>query len=193
MKPLFSFRTLLALTLTAATAGLLLGCDKEDDFSNIPEIAVKGVTTRDSTLIGNSRIVTVLLTISWKDGDGDLGFLKDDSANAGDINYFLTIYKKKNGEFLRVDPQASTAFSGRFPNMSPEGPNSTKPFKLRGDLRYNINSPGIRVFPTATSTIGLINGVEENSRKGDVLRFSVQIKDRAGNLSNVVTTQDVTL
>jgi hypothetical protein len=195
VKPLFSFRSFIVAVLSWSALGLMFSCNKENDFSITPEIAPKSVTTRDSMPVGGAKIVKVYVTISWKDGDGDLGFLTSDSTHPEDVNYFIVLYKLKGGQFVRIDPPvgSSTGFNGRFPNMNPEGGNSTKAFKLRGDLRYDLKAPGLTVFPASASIIGTVNGVDERVQKGDVLRFTVQIKDRAGHLSNVVTTEQVTL
>ncbi|HYE78738.1 MAG TPA: hypothetical protein VEI97_12205, partial [bacterium] len=122
----------------------------------------------------------------WTDGDGDLGILPDNN-NTTDYNYYITLYKQKGGTFKPVTTPFS--FNGRFPNLNPEGETSTKPFKLRGDLSYKVNTFTV----TPPGQIGTIDGIPETLKKGDVIRFDVKIKDRAGNMSNQITTEAVTL
>ncbi len=167
-------------------------CNPLESYSDIPEIAPLRVTRRDSTEAGRVQLALVDVVISWKDGNGDLGVLLGNN-DPNDINYFLTIEKRKNNEFVVIKPFSisTTGFNGRFINLNPEGQESTKAFRLRGELTYRINAPGFPVVPP--QAIGTINGVPEKLSKGDVLRFQVQIKDRAGNLSNKITTEEVTL
>jgi hypothetical protein len=191
VKSLFSLPSLAIIAFGWSGLGLS-GCDPGRDFSVIPEIAPKSVVTRDSLLPSNLRLVKVLVTITWQDGDGDLGVMPDNT-DPNDLNYIINLYKRKNGEFVRVDPLSSfpTGFNGRFPNLNPEGSTSTKAFKLRGELRYDVKSPGFTVTPP--TIVGTVGGVNEALRAGDVIRFTVQIKDRAGHASNEITTQEVTL
>lgn len=186
--------------VSVVLAGLLVAsasaCDPLESFSEVPEIAPLRVTQKDSSEIGGVRLSQVDVVISWRDGNGDLGIPPRDTT-ATNINYFLGIEKKKrDGSWVRIDPlvfstRFNPGFNGRFVNLNPEGFESTKAFRLRGELLYRINSPGFVVLPA--QVIGTINGVPETLRAGDVLRFQVQIKDRAGNLSNKITTQEVML
>ena len=166
------------------------GCDPAESFSDIPEIAPLRVEQKDSTETGGLLLSQIDVVVSWKDGNGDLGVLPR-NRNPNDYNYFLTVQKKKGGAFVTLTPLLPNGFSGRFKNLNPENDSSTRPFKLRGELRYRLNSPGIPVLPP--SSLGTVNGAPEIVRPGDILRFQVQIKDRAGNLSNVITTEEVAL
>ncbi len=174
--------------LAAAFTVGSIGCDPAESFSDIPEIAPLRVEQKDSTEAGGALLSQIDVVVSWKDGNGDLGVLPRNQ-NAKDYNYFLTVQKKKAGAFVTLTPRLPNGFSGRFKNLNPENDSSTRPFKLRGELRYRLNSPGIPV----PASLGTVNGVPELVRFGDILRFQVQIKDRAGNLSNVITTEEVAL
>ena len=171
--------------LTAA-----LGCDSSTTFSEIPEIAPVEVKVYQTTKLGGPRPLqydSVTVKIDWIDGNGDLGLLPGTDVN--EKNYFISLYKQKAGVFVAI--KLKNSFDGRFVNLNPEGDESTRPFKLKGDITYAANSPGFVMTPP--QVVGTINGVPEYLRFGDVIRFDVQIKDRAGHLSNVVTTEAVTL
>ena len=175
-----------ALALVAAATG----CTAKSSFSDIPEIAPVEVKVYHITKPGGRaplQFDSVTVMISWIDGDGDLGLLPN--TDVGEMNYFLTLYKRKAGAFVAITP--ANSFNGRFINLNPEGEESTKRFKIRGDLTYAVNSAGFLMTPP--QVVGTINNVNEYLRAGDVIRFDVQIKDRAGHLSNVVSTEAVTL
>ncbi len=176
--------------VVVAAAAAVSGCESTSSFSDIPEISFLRIAQRDSAFAGGSVRSMVDVTISWTDGNGDLGFLPD-TALGLERNYFIKIEKKKAGVFRLVTPPATGGFDGRFKNLNPDGEGSTKPYKLRGELKYRINGTGFLVV--IPQTLGTIDGVSELSRQGDVLRFKIQIKDRAGNLSNEITTEEVTL
>ncbi len=179
------------LVFAAAVALLAAsGCESQNTFSDVPEISPAAVKVYHITEPGGTRpieIDSVTVTVNWSDGNGDLGLLPD--ADVKEQNYFLTLFKQKNGEFIAIT--TTNSFNGRFKSLNPEGESSTKPFKLRGDLTCAVASPGFLMTPP--QVVGTIGGVREYLRTGDVIRFTVQIKDRAGNLSNVVTTEAVTL
>lgn len=185
---------IVGLSLTGLLAAP--ACEPLQTFSDVPEIAPLRVTQKDTAEAGGAQVSLVEVTVSWKDGNGDLGYVRDQQVES-DRNYFLTIEKKKNGAFKVVTPLGGSipgnfGYNGYFENLNPEGPKSTKAFKLTGDLSYRVNGKsGFVVFPP--EPIGTIDGVSETVRAGDVLRFQVQIKDRAGNLSNTITTEEVTL
>lgn len=163
------------------------GCPGAPNFPDTPIISANNVKVIRKQEPGNTILDSISLTVNWTDGDGDLGYLPDDNSNG--FNYYTKLYKRKSGTFVEVDPVTANGFNGRFPNLSPDGPTSTKKLKLRGTLSYAFNGPGI-VIP---GTLGKINGNFEPARAGDVIRFEVYIIDRAGNRSNTITTEEVTL
>lgn len=185
-------RLLPLLLLGAAALFSSVSCESIESFSDVPEIAPLRVTQKDSVLTGGAQLSQVEVTISWKDGNGDLGWIPG-TDSTGVYNYFLTIEKRKNGNWMTIQPTTNSTFNGLFKNLNPEGDRSTTEFKLRGELTMRVFGfpNGFIVFPP--QPMGTINGVPEQSRAGDVLRFQVQIQDRAGNLSNKITTQEVTL
>jgi hypothetical protein len=95
--------------------------------------------------------------------------------NEAYYNYNITLYTKENGQYKEYDPllqSGSPPLGGRFPplrdNFSVDRP-------LKGTIKW-----GTKGF--YMSTFG-----------GDTLRIDVTIRDRAGNVSNVITKEDFVL
>ncbi|KPM48896.1 hypothetical protein [Jiulongibacter sediminis] len=113
---------------------------------------------------------SIVINVHFQDGDGDLGLGEEDKANAqknDDFNYIIKPYRMRNGVFQPYDPLVP--LSGYFPLLKID----EKPGPLEGTLSYTI-----QFFHSFT-------------RKNDTLRFDIQIKDRAGNLSNVTETEPI--
>lgn len=160
-----------------------MACPREPDFSIIPEITPKAVIVDHQTETGGTKLAIVNVTIGFTDGDGDLGRIDTTDKS---FNYFITMQKKK-GEVFKVFTPTGLSLNGHFDNLNPQ---FNKKMKLRGELSYKVNSTFTlnSSFPS-----GKIDGVPEFLRAGDVVRFEVQIKDRAGNMSNKLTTDPAAL
>lgn len=151
----------------AALAVALLGtaCLKTEEFPTAPQITFKSyVQSPDSAT----------LTISFTDGDGDIGLDQGDTLapfNPGSQwyhNFFVDQYKKVNGSW--VLQQFALPLYYRIPVITPTGQNKA----LQGDITVEI-SPQVLPPPLP----------------GDTTRFSVRIADRALHESNTVYTDDI--
>jgi len=180
------FRTLRAGLLSLLVGSLAVSsCIDRPDFPDTPEIQFKNLQVqRVDTTIGVFDRVTI--TISFKDGDGDLGLSPDDTMppyqefippgttnrNPNYYNYFIQPQRKEGGVFVDVVNPPPFGFVGeynsRFPRLEP---NSEKAAPLQGDLRFRIRFDLGAPF-----------------QPGDEVRFLVSIKDRALNQSNAITT-----
>ncbi|MFT5886678.1 MAG: hypothetical protein ACI9IP_003146 [Arcticibacterium sp.] len=154
---------------------VMSSCFKEPDFSFTPEISFDSINSvvRLDPFIGATKD-SVIITIKFKDGDGDLGVnLGEDQIDTvggkTDFNYLLTNFRKVNGSFLKFE--SSEVSSGYFPKLLYE----EKPGAIEGKLNYSYDF--IHAF----------------TPKLDTLKFEVQIKDRAGNFSNVIETDEIVL
>lgn len=98
----------------------LSSCMKEEKFSDIPQIAFENFTLEFDTGMFASR---GYLTISFKDGDGDIGLRTDQKEppyNPGSpyyYNYIIDYYERRNGTFVKVDLNPS--FNARIPYLTP--------------------------------------------------------------------------
>ena len=174
---------------------LLIGCT-EPKFPDTPFIAFKGINS-----IPRPNKDSLVITISFRDGYGDLGLGPYDTLAPFDqepyrYNYHITAYKRLgrddqgNPNFVPVEfPTPGITFNGRFPILKPDG----KPGPIEGDLDYSIPIE----FPQDFTN-------ERYILPGDTLRFDIYIYDRGEqgvargesrtlkpNQSNQITTEEV--
>lgn len=114
--------------------------------------------------------------ITFKDGDGDIGIYEWDTASTDDfrMKYF---YKDTSGIFHPYDMSpGSTVFdtlyySYRVPNITPDGQNKTLDGEIKAKLRATpLYGPGHKV-----------------------VKFEITLRDRAGNKSNTVYSDEITV
>jgi hypothetical protein len=151
-------------------ACLFASCLGKPDFSSVPAITFKKLTLLPSQRgFGDSMV----LTITFQDGDGNLGNSTGDNVN----NFFVRGFRKQRGVFNPMVLPDGQTFDGIFPVLDIVGGSP-----LEGELRYGVP------FDYLLDTDPF-----RRLRKGDTVRFTVQIQDRAGNKSNTVETNEVIL
>lgn len=157
----------------------LTGCLDTPNFDNTPSIRyndVDGYTIFD----GFSRVKkdTVIITVDFEDGDGDIGAplearkdtLPPDGKYQDWGDYRLRMFKKdQKGDFVELN--LSVDKYKWIPVLKPDG----KPGPIKGKLDL-----GSEYFH-ATGT------------KPTVVKFKVQIRDRALRVSNEIETDTVTV
>lgn len=162
-------------------AGLVLSqCSPSTDFGTEPTIKFKSYEK-----LGNDSAIRI--TISYKDGDGDLGLRKTqtdppfDTGNRFYHNMFVRYFEKYNGEFHMTTrgpfKEDTIVYPYRFPYITPDSRNKAIEGKIKttiSDIR--IASPS---FP----------GRKYNGQ----IRFEIFIVDRNLNRSNVVSTPPIPL
>jgi hypothetical protein len=165
---------------------LLFACTGEPDFSFIPEISfnnVKVVTLTSEGLLGITKKDSVVMTVNFQDGDGDLGFTPAEltaiKKTTGDSlqTFVVDIFVQKNGKFLKSNPKEK--FGGNIPIRFKQG---SKPGPIEGTVDYS-----------ATFEYNVFQGIPLMTGKRDTVKFAIQIKDRALNKSNVVETNPVVI
>jgi hypothetical protein len=152
---------------------LMTSCFKEPEFSLSPEISFDSISSsiRLDQFIGATKD-SVVVTIKFQDGDGDLGYnetQKTIAQESDNFNYIVRSFRKKNGKFNLYEPLIP--LSGYFPSLKMDD----KPGPIEGTLSYTIE-----FFHAFTP-------------KKDTLKFEIQIKDAAGNISNVATSEEIVL
>ncbi|MCX6280588.1 MAG: hypothetical protein NTU51_01330 [Bacteroidetes bacterium] len=157
------------ILLIAAGIAMFSSCMKKESFSDIPQIAFAGYTNLfDSTKIAKKGI----LTISFQDGDGDIGlnswdtYPPYDSTSIYFYNYYIDLYEKKNGVFVK-DTTLATSLNARIPNLTPDDPNKA----IKGLI---VDTLPLNPHPVY-----------------DTIQFSMFIYDRALHKSNVVFTPEI--
>lgn len=152
---------------------LLGACSDPPDFSDEPQIEFLFFSkdTVSQGGFGGGEVFT--LTISFEDGDGDLGDATDS------LNLFMEDTRVR--DFL--DPDLAS-YRFRIPLIPEQG--STK--GISGEIFVDIDtgSPICCISPL------IPNACEPSDIYPiDTITFLVQIEDRAGNLSNVIETGPV--
>jgi hypothetical protein len=158
--------------IAAMIAGglLLSSCMKKESYPDIPEIAFQGFTTQfDSGMYARRGI----LTISFRDGNGDIGLRPDqkeppfDTGSIYYYNYIIDYYEKQNGTFVKVE--LDPPFNARIPYLTPDDPNKA----IKGII---VDTLMLNPMPLH-----------------DTVKFKFFIYDRALNKSNVDSTPPIIL
>lgn len=147
----------------------LMGCKPDENFSPVPAITFKSI---DQYTNSNFEVDRVDVTISFTDGDGDIGYkdagqndpIFDDSSSQYYYNFNIKMQELINGVWI-TNP---AVLSGRIPYLTPEGNNKN----LEGQITQKISA-----FP--------INVVD------DTVRYEIFIYDRSLNQSNTIVTDAI--
>jgi hypothetical protein len=159
----YSVLVLLALSLAYS-------CTKIEKLPGIPYIEFRGFQVFDTTDILGNRSKAGRLTFYFEDGDGDLGLDAPSLTDTDTTNIFFNLYRKTNGVLepaAENDPLRPSTY--RIPFMEREGQNQI----LKGTIAITF----LYLFYTPSDTIV----------------YDFYIRDRAGNESNTVTTNEIIL
>lgn len=144
---------------------LAQSCVKEREFPPTPVITFERFVT-----YGNDSADCY---INFQDGDGDIGLKSSDFLLPDDLK-MKYLYKNQNGDFVPVDssfgtPQFDTLFyTYRVPYLTPEGQYKA----LDGEIKIKLRSAPI-------------------FGPHSFVKFEISLRDRAGNKSNIVTTNEI--
>lgn len=151
------------LFLFAITTALLVSCVEKEQYPLEPVIKYAGFMV-DTTAQGYDSLGIV--TITYTDGDGDLGLDSTDTVEPYLYNYFFTFKEMKNGILQPVElPDPAVNFNARIPILTPTGKNK------------NISGEIVR-------TLELYQAWDALS--SDTIGFEIYIMDRALHVSNIV-------
>lgn len=152
---------------------LLFSCKKYEQFPDEPVIKFKSLTSYPNQSGVDSALV---LTITFTDGDGDLGLRSEDIQppfNPGSeyyYNLYATYFILQNGDFVPLPVSAVNGY--RIPYIENNSSNKA----ISGEIIINLEITGLNVVaPEGT------------------FRFEVYVYDRALHRSNVITTDPVYL
>ena len=166
--------------IVAVTLSLLLGLascyDNDPNYPPEPEISFLNVG--EVSFDGVDNDVTIYLTL--QDGDGDVGTPEGESPSCradGNFCDYTTDSACINDPFydvVLIDQRDSCYVLLNLPNLTPSGDIKA----ISGEVDLFVN--GLTCKPLF-------------GQAQDTVVFDVYIKDRSGNLSNVVTTAPIVL
>ncbi len=145
---------------------LVIACGEAPEYPLEPVITYEGVNKTRVFQFTNGPLDTLIINFSFTDGDGDLSLISSDSADI-----FVTDSRL---------PAIPTNY--RFPLIEEEGTQNG----ISGRARLSIVNTG-NICCIFNSRIC----AEDPSYPIDTFSFAIQIRDRAGNLSNIVRTERI--
>jgi len=146
-------------------------CKKAPNYAKEPVIELAELKIVSDTIYPPDEaplyIDSIYFIVHFQDGDGDIG--NDQTENK---DFIVNVYKKEAGIYTYMDME-DFDFGGNLPKFSDfVGP-------LDGTITQVTPLPYIEITnPFITF------------KKDDTLRFEIQLKDRANNYSNIITTPD---
>ena len=171
----------IVLILVAVLGSILFSCRRIEEYPIEPAITYDNFVLLLNTQTGKTD--RGVLSISYTDGDGDLGLDPGDTLPPFDkgsdyyYNILIKYFEKQNGTFVEVpllswnpdNQQYDTiTFNGRFPNLTPEHGNKN----IKGVIQ---------------DTLYVNNPLSDF----DTIKYKVSIYDRALHLSNEVETPEI--
>lgn len=173
---------LIGLSCKAILVGSLSisSCVNEPNYSTTPHIDVKGISryTLDAGKgVGQQKRDSLVITIGFKDGDGDLGnnlpITATDTARylqaGGWGNYKIRTFRFENNQFRELPGKEDNFLL--FPQLGREG--KSEPIEGTLDLRQ------IYLYGS--------------SYKNYLVKYRIQLRDRALNSSNEIETDTITV
>ena len=164
MKRFHSIHVILLITL------FVIGCVQPPNYPREPVIEFLNLN-KDAIAQGNGAAQpdTLVINFSFTDGDGDLGFEEDS------IDIFLT------------DSRDGFVNTFRLPLIPDQGTGNG----ISGEIALKISNTPFNIcctFPNGATAC------QPNSEfPTDTVSYSIQIRDRAGNYSNPIQTDLVTI
>jgi hypothetical protein len=157
--------TKISLILLIPLFSGLTSCIKEEQYPIVPAIEYKNFGTYTAV---NGKDSLGVLTISYTDGDGNIGLPDWDTIEPYKYNYYLKILQLIDGQMVElVPPDPDITFNSRIPVLTPTGKNKN----IKGDISLSLELYYMTSF-----------------LQNDTIGFEVYIKDRDLNQSNTVIT-----
>ncbi|MBN2173590.1 MAG: hypothetical protein JW731_05640 [Bacteroidales bacterium] len=156
------------LVVMMITLAVFISCSKKEDFPVEPEIKFENFIKLYNPVSGLYE--RGVLTISFTDGDGDIGLRSSDSLPPYDYNFYIKYFELQNGDTVEVhiiDPVSldTLTFNQRIPMLTPDGSDKS----IKGEIE---------------DTLFIYN----YSSTFDTIMFELYIVDRALHQSNTVQT-----
>jgi hypothetical protein len=155
--------TNISIFLLILLVASLNSCIEEEQYPLKPQIEFSSfATARDVS--GKDSLGAV--TITYTDGDGDIGLYSWDTVEPYKYNFYLKFMQLVNNQLVEVTPvDTSVTFNARIPILTPLGRNKN----IKGDITMYLELYFARQL-----------------LQSDTIAFEIYIKDRALRPSNVV-------
>ncbi|MEI6060343.1 MAG: hypothetical protein WCR72_06515 [Bacteroidota bacterium] len=155
----------IGLILIVPLSSGLTGCIKEQQYPVQPHIEFGSFATSKDI---NGKDSLGAVTISYTDGDGDIGLYSWDTVEPRKYNFYLKFLQYVNKQLVEVKPvDSSLTFNSRIPILTPSGRNKN----IKGNITMALQLYFARQLLLT-----------------DTIAFEIYIKDRALNESNLVET-----
>ena len=158
------------LPLIIVSLFILGSCHKVEQLSAVPHIEYTSFTIFDTTDILGNTSKGGRLKFHFEDGDGDLGLDAPSASQTDSTDLFFTLYRKVGGIMVQApdnDPLKPSAY--RIPYLEKLGQNKI----LKGTI--SVTFLYLFYYPA------------------DTIRYDFYIEDRALNVSNVASTNEIVL
>jgi hypothetical protein len=158
------------LPLIIVSLFILGSCHKVEQLSAVPHIEYTSFTIFDTTDILGNTSKGGRLKFHFEDGDGDLGLDAPSASQTDSTDLFFTLYRKVGGIMVQApdnDPLKPSAY--RIPYLEKLGQNKILKGTISVTFLYLFYSPA------------------------DTIRYDFYIEDRALNVSNVASTNEIVL
>jgi len=158
------------LPLIIVSLFILGSCHKVEQLSAVPHIEYTSFTIFDTTDILGNTSKGGRLKFHFEDGDGDLSLDAPSASQTDSTDLFFTLYRKVGGIMVQApdnDPLKPSAY--RIPYLEKLGQNKILKGTISVTFLYLFYSPA------------------------DTIRYDFYIEDRALNVSNVASTNEIVL
>ncbi len=163
---------LLGISLT------LSSCFNEPEYPDTPDITFKGIdryTLAAGKGVGQSKRDSVVITLGFTDGKGDLGTSADTykadstryASNGGWGNYEIKTFRLENKQYVELKQTVNNMLT--FPDLTRGKPKGAIEGLLEFNQIFQYTTP-FQIYPT---------------------KFQIRIRDRALQTSNVIETDTV--
>ena len=156
--------TKISFFLLISLIACLSGCINEEQYPLRPQIEFGSFATARDV---NGKDSLGVITISYTDGDGNIGLYSWDTVEPYKYNFYLKFMELVNNELMEVKPVGSIPFNARIPILTPVGRNKNIKGEITRTLELYFAKPVL---------------------KSDTVAFEIYIKDRTLLESNIIET-----
>ncbi|MEY4134277.1 MAG: hypothetical protein RL386_627 [Bacteroidota bacterium] len=162
----------LHLLLLAGCAAVAATCARIPEFPVEPVIEYKGISQNriEQSRGGGIALDTIEIRFSFTDGDGDIG--SEDS-----VNIFLQDSRDGSIQLFKVNP---------IPKLGAGN-------GLRGEIKILMTNSAVTGYFCCTFPNTFLTCLPSKQHPSDTLSYQIFIRDRAGNISNKIRTEKITI